>query len=158
MKHIKAFESQTPKKSSNVEETSSFLEEKWKELKAIAAENMLEFIRKTLQDRENLEISAFIGYFENYGGVSYMYVTVDKVEYPIVFFSGDIVGHTLKLDNIRNMLCVLDPTQINFRNIKSLEICPKEAIIWQGNDIPWELTKKIRLHRGTDISKKTGIA
>lgn len=154
MKHVKLFEGRSQKKvSNNVEETVSFLEEKWKELKMLAAENILEFIKKSLRDRENLEISTYIGYFENYGGVSYMYVTVDKVEYPIVFFSGDI----LMLDNIRNMLCVLDPAKINFRDIKSLEICPKEAIIWQGNDIPWELTKKIRLHRGTDISKKTGI-
>jgi hypothetical protein len=155
MKHVKIFENRAPRKvSSNVEKTGSFLEERWKELKAIAAENILEFIKKSLRDRENLEISAYVGYYENYGGVSYLYVTVDKVEYPIVFFSGDIV----EVDNIHSMLCVLDPAKINFRDIKSLEICPKEAIIWQGNDIPWELTKKIRLHRGTDISKKTGIA
>ena len=52
MKHVKLFEGRSQKKvSNNVEETVSFLEEKWKELKMLAAENILEFIKKSLRDR-----------------------------------------------------------------------------------------------------------
>jgi hypothetical protein len=115
---------------------------------------MIKFLQKTLKDRENLETITIGSIDDNYGGVSYTYIVLDKREYPLVFIPEvDTAG----MSDIEYMLCVLDSTVKNMANV-NLEFISDEEIIWQGNDLPWELTKKIRLHRGTDISKKTGIA